>query len=81
MLYMKKYLKSHTKIIISKYLSQREMKILNYLMDHILQLASIQYYFAYTVKKDETLTDNLAIRIYVNKIKNKVRVQSRTFNA
>ena len=42
------------------------MKIMNYLMGHLLHQIS---YFEYIINKYETLTDNSSIRIYVNKRK------------
>ena len=66
-----KYGKKSTKTINLKYLSQCGMKTLNYQMSHILyQIFKI--IFEYIIKKDETMTDNPPIKIYVNKIKNRV---------
>ena len=47
------------------------MKGLIYLMDHIP-------YFEYIIKKYETFTDNPSIKIYVNKIKNKITFKIKT---
>ena len=44
------------------------MKSLNYLVDHILY----QGYFDYIIKKHETFTDNLSIRIHINKMENRM---------
>ena len=46
------------------------MKNLNY---HIDQISDIQVHFEYiTKKKHQTVTDNPPIRIYVNKIENRI---------
>ena len=50
------------------------MKNLNYLMNHILY----QDYFEYIIKKHDTVTDNPAIMIYVNKIKNTITFKVKT---
>ena len=48
------------------------MKNLNYLMDHFLDQI-IQDYFDYILKKKHgENTDNPSIRIYVNKIENRI---------
>ena len=50
-------------------------------------VSDIQEYFEYIIKKHETLTDNLSIRIYVYKVeiglhlKLKEAIISRTFNS
>ena len=62
-----KVLKSHTKSINSKYQLLRGIKNLNYLMDYILY-SIFNIIFEYIIKRHETLTDNLLIRMYVNKI-------------
>ena len=62
-----KVLKSHTKSINLKYQFLRRIKNLNYLMDYILY-SIIKIIFEYIIKRHETLTDNLLIRMYVNKI-------------
>ena len=49
-----------------KYVGQRGMKNLSYLMDNI-QVSDIQNYFEYIIKKHETVADNSPIKIYVNK--------------
>ena len=61
------------------------MKNLNYLMGHILyQIFKIILNIFF--KKNETFTDNPSIRIYINKIENRItfkikRILSPTFNA
>ena len=47
------------------------MKNLNYQMDHIL-------YFEYIIKKHKVLNDYRPIRIYVNKIENKILFKTKT---
>ena len=47
------------------------MKNLNYQMDHSL-------YFEYIIKKHKVLTDYRPIRIYVNKIENKILFKIKT---
>ena len=42
-------------------------------------MSNIQDYFEYIIKKHEPVTDNPPVRIYVNRIEN--RVLSQTFNA
>ena len=41
-------------------------------------VSDIQPYFEYIIKKDETVTDNPQIRIYVNKIENKITFEIET---
>ena len=60
-----KILKSKTKTINLKYLGQHGMKNLKYLMDGV-------------IKKHETFTDNPPIRIYVNKIENRIIFRTNT---
>ena len=43
------------------------------LPDRSFSVSDIQDYFEYIIKKLETFTDNLPIKIYVNKIENKIR--------
>ena len=72
--------KSHTKTINLIYQLQRRMKNLNYLMDHIMgQILKI--ILSISSKRHETLTDNPTIRIYVNKIENRItfRIESRYY--
>ena len=42
----------------------------------------IRYYLEYSIKKHEKVTDNPAVRIYVNKIENKItcKIKTQTFN-
>ena len=54
-----------------KYQFRHGMKRLNYLMDNIL-------YFEYIFKIHETVTDNPLIRIYVNKIENRISFKIKT---
>ena len=66
-----KILKSHTKIIKLKYQLRHGMKSLNYLMDHILyQIFKI--ILNISLKKYKTVTNNLSIRIYLNKIYDRI---------
>ena len=53
------------------------MKILNYLMDHILNQV-IQDYFNCIIKKPEIMADNLLITIYVNQIENRITFRMET---
>ena len=46
------------------------------LPDASYSISNIQDYFRYFIKKYETVTDNPAIRIYVNKIKNRVTIKT-----
>ena len=41
-------------------------------------VSDIQEYFEYIIKKHETMTDNPAIRIYVNKIENRITFKIKT---
>ena len=41
-------------------------------------IPGIQYYFKYIVKKHETVTDNLPIKIYVNKMENSITFKIET---
>ena len=54
------------------------MKILIYLMVHILLMITIEDYFEFIIKKHETLTDNPSIKIYSNKIKNRIVFKIKT---
>ena len=60
------YLEKHKTNL--KYQFWHRMKSLNYLVDHILY----QGYFDYIIKKHETFTDNLSIRIHINKMENRM---------
>ena len=51
------------------------MKYLKYLMDHILY-KTFKIIFIIILKKREKLSGNLPIRIYVNKIENRITFKS-----
>ena len=66
--------------IIQKSYKNNEFKVLGQKWNENPQLpgrsfsvSDIQDYFEYIIKKLETFTDNLPIKIYVNKIENKIR--------
>ena len=66
--------------IIQKSYKNNEFKVLGKKWNENPQLpgrsfsvSDIQDYFEYIIKKLETFTDNLPIKIYVNKIENKIR--------
>ena len=42
------------------------------------ELPDIQDYFEYILKKDEKITDNLSIKIYVNKIESRITLKIKT---
>ena len=63
-------IKSYTKIINLKYKLRHRLKNLNYLMDHILYL--IFKIILKIFKKHGERNDNPPIRIYVNKIENRI---------
>ena len=42
------------------------------LPDGLFSVSDIQEYFEYIIKKHETITDNLSIKIYVNKLENTI---------
>ena len=48
------------------------------LPDGSYSLSDIQDYFKHFVKKHETVTDNPLIRIYVNKIENRITFKFKT---
>ena len=55
------------------------MKNLNYLMDHIMyQIFKITLNIS--LKKYKTVTDNLSIMIYINKIENRITFKIKTGN-
>ena len=55
------------------------MKSFNYLMDHsYIRYSDIQDYFEYILKKHDTVTDNPSIRIYINKIENRITFRMKT---
>ena len=74
---MEKYKKSHTKLINLKYQLQHGIKNLNYLMDHILYQI-FRIILNIFKKKHETVTDNPSIRIYINKIENRITFKIKT---
>ena len=47
------------------------------LSDGLYFVSDIQYYFDYIIKKHETVTDNFSIRIYVNKIENRITFKNK----
>ena len=47
------------------------------LPDRSYSVLDIQNYFEYIIKKHETMTDNLLINIYVNKIENRIKIKNR----
>ena len=53
------------------------MKNLNYLAERY-SVSDIQGYFGYITKNHETFTDNPTIRVYINKIKNKIIFRIKT---
>ena len=48
------------------------------LSDGSYSASDIQYYFEYILKKHETVTDNPSIRIYINKIENRITFKIKT---
>ena len=48
------------------------------LFDGSYSVPDIQDYFQYIFKKHEEITDNLSIRIYVNKIENRITFKTKT---
>ena len=41
-------------------------------------VSDIQYYFGYIIKKHETIADNPPVKIYVNKLKNRIVFKIKT---
>ena len=75
--YTWKNIKSCTKRINLKYQLQHRMKSLNYLRDHILyQIFKIT--LNTHLQKHEAVTDNLTIRIYVNKVEKRITFKIKT---
>ena len=72
-----KIYKSHTKRTNLKYHLQRGTKDLIYLMDHTLH-EKFKIIWSIPSKKHETLVDNPLIRIYVNKIENRITFKIKT---
>ena len=64
-------MKSHTKTINLEYQLQHGMKNLNYLMVHF-SVSDIQDYFQYILKNHAERTIHPSIRVYVNKIENRI---------
>ena len=60
-----------------KYQLRHGMKSLNYLMDHT-QYQIFKNILSISSKKNETVTDNPSIRIYVNKIENRIAFEIKT---
>ena len=48
------------------------------LPDGSYSVSDIQYYFEYILKNHETFTDNPSIRIYINKIENRITFKTKT---
>ena len=48
------------------------------LPDGSYSILDIQDYFEYILKKHETVTDNPSIRIYINKIENRITFETKT---
>ena len=46
--------------------------------DDSYSISDIQYYFEFIIKKYETLTENVAIQIYPNKIKSRIVFKIKT---
>ena len=75
--YTWKNIKSHIRTINLKYQLQHGMKILNYLMDHILyEIFKIILNIYY--KKHGEKTVNASLRIYINKIENRIKFKIKT---
>ena len=74
---MEKHKKNPTTIINLKYKLQDGMINLNYLMDHILHQA-FKTFLSVSKKKHGEKIDNPSIRIYTNKIKNRVSLKIKT---
>ena len=74
---MKKYKRNHTKKNKFKVLALAWNNKLE-LPDGSYSVSDIQYHFEYVIKKHETVHDNLLIRIYVNKRKNKSTFEIKT---
>ena len=48
------------------------------LLDGSYSISDIQEYFEYTIKKHETIADNLLVQIYTNKMKNRIVFKIKT---
>ena len=75
----------HEKIQKKSYKKKNKFKVLALAWNNKLELpdgsysvSDIQYHFEYVIKKHETVHDNLLIRIYVNKRKNKLTFEIKT---
>ena len=44
----------------------------------VIHISDIQDYFEYIIKKHQKMNDNLPIRIYVNKIENRITFRIKT---
>ena len=51
---------------------------MNFLPDDFYSIADIQDYLEFIIRKHETLTENLPIKIYPNKIKNRIVFKIKT---
>ena len=49
------------------------------LPDGSYSVSDIQYYFKYIIKKHEIVTDNPPVKIYINKIENRIRFRIKTW--
>ena len=72
---MEKYEKSHAAIIHFK-ISAPTLNEEFELPDGSYSVSDIQDYFEYIIKKDETFTDNPFIKMYVNKIENRIKIKT-----
>ena len=48
------------------------------MLDGSYSISDIQEYFEYTIKKHETIADNLLVQIYTNKMKNRIVFKIKT---
>ena len=74
---MEKYEKSHAPIIHFK-ISAPTLNEEFELPDGLYSVSDIQDYFEYIIKKDETVTNNPFIKMYVNKIENRITFKIKT---
>ena len=49
------------------------------LPDGSYSVSDIQYYFKYIIKRHEIVTDNPPVKIYINKIENRIRFRIKTW--
>ena len=54
------------------------MKWWQWITRWIISWSDIQDYFKYILKRHETVTDNPSIRIYINKIENRIKFKIKT---